>query len=76
MTKQKQPKLDRDSDAWQREANRLARDYVIVIQCMKCSYPVVDGYCCTYCGDSNPQSTQEQDDERNARYEEKRKKIV
>lgn len=25
--------------------------------CAKCQWPVVDGYCCSTCGDSNPQQT-------------------
>jgi hypothetical protein len=41
--------------AWHREAYHLARWYAPPITpCMKCSYPVLKGYCCGYCGDINP----------------------
>ncbi len=40
---------------WERAANRLARNYAPKIYpCAKCSYPVLNGYCCTHCGDTNP----------------------
>lgn len=43
-----------------REKRNLALDYAPrIYACKKCEYPVVDGYCCTYCGDSNPSSSEE-----------------
>ena len=45
------------SEEWERLANRLARSYCPSIRpCHKCHYPVVHGYCCTHCGDTNPES--------------------
>ncbi len=26
---------------------------------MRCGYPVVTGFCCTYCGDANPNDCEE-----------------
>jgi len=43
------------SPEWQREAGALARSYAPPIYpCKKCSHPVVQGYCCTTCGTSEP----------------------
>jgi hypothetical protein len=43
------------SPAWQRAANNLARSRTPPIYpCNTCNYPVVDGYCCGYCGNDNP----------------------
>lgn len=51
----KPKRIDPDSPAYQREANRLARDFCPRIHpCAKCSHPVVSGYCCTTCGDPDP----------------------
>ena len=61
-------KLNRDSDEYQREANRLARLYVTILPCRKCSYPRVEGYCCTTCGTSSPDTTVEQDAEFERKY--------
>jgi methionyl-tRNA synthetase len=50
--------MERFSDEWYIEAGRLARNYCPTIyDCKKCSYPVVSGYQCTYCGDTNPSET-------------------
>jgi hypothetical protein len=35
-------------------ANKLARSRVDIQQCKKCGRPVIFGYCCNTCGDSNP----------------------
>lgn len=44
-----------DSIEWERIANSIARDWTPTIYaCMKCGWPVVTGYCCNYCKDSNP----------------------
>jgi hypothetical protein len=52
------------SKEWELEANRLSRSYSpLLYPCKKCNHPVVSGYCCSYCGDSNPSSTKEQDKE-------------
>ncbi len=38
-------------------AGRLAIDFTPgIYRCKKCGYPVIDGYCCTHCGDSDPSS--------------------
>ena len=36
---------------WQREANRIARDFAPpILPCSRCGYPLVSGYCCGSCG--------------------------
>ena len=43
------------SPEWERVANNIARSFCpSIYPCGKCEYPVVDGYCCTSCGDTNP----------------------
>jgi hypothetical protein len=43
------------SSAWEKKANQLARSYApYIYPCGKCDGPVMDGYCCTTCGDTNP----------------------
>ena len=45
-------------EKFQREANRLARSYSPDIkECAECGYPVIKGYCCTYCGNTDPSTT-------------------
>jgi len=57
------------SQEWEREANLLARDYVPdIYPCGKCGYPVIRNYCCTYCGDTNPDETYEQEAEFERKY--------
>lgn len=51
-------------DTWERKANSLARSYCPrIYPCKKCGEPVMQGYCCGYCGDINPSTTKEEDDE-------------
>lgn len=41
--------------AWEALANNEARGYCPnIYPCQKCGYPVIYGYCCGSCGDSNP----------------------
>ena len=54
MTKKKiaPPK---DQDEIEDAANVIARGFCPrIYACKKCGWPVVDGYCCGTCGDSNP----------------------
>ncbi len=45
---------------YQREKARIAIDYAPDIYCCgKCGYPVIDGYVCNYCGDTNPQEEEQ-----------------
>jgi hypothetical protein len=45
------------SDKWEKEANQIARDFCPTIYpCKKCNHPVANGYCCRYCGSTNPSS--------------------
>ncbi len=30
-----------------------------IYRCKRCGYPVISGYCCTHCGDSDPSSNEE-----------------
>lgn len=40
---------------WNDKANRLARSFAPRIKpCNDCGQPVVDGYCCNFCGSVNP----------------------
>lgn len=39
---------------WEKMANELARAYQTIIACKDCGHPVLEGYCCTYCGSSSP----------------------
>ena len=54
-------KLVKGSPEYERRANQLARDYVRIKQCKKCTHPCVDGYCCLTCGTGTPDTTEEQD---------------
>ena len=49
-------RMDRNSPEWERQANRLARDFCPGIHaCADCGGPVVRGYCCTRCGSADPE---------------------
>lgn len=41
----------------------LAYEYLTIKTCKKCGYPRVAGYCCSHCGDYNPDMTHEQEKE-------------
>lgn len=46
--------------SWYEKAFQLLRSYVPgLYPCHKCGNPVISGYCCTYCGDSNPSENDE-----------------
>jgi hypothetical protein len=49
-------KIERPTDEqYKQEAMRVRLSYAPrVFPCMKCGWPVRDGYCCNYCGDNNP----------------------
>ncbi len=48
-------KIEYLSEEYNREVNRLARDFCPPIRpCHTCGHPVVSGYCCTFCGETNP----------------------
>lgn len=67
--------MEEYSDEWYIEAGRLARNYCPTIYaCKKCSYPVVEGYCCTYCGDVNPSETKEREEYLEEYYKSRNKK--
>lgn len=42
------------ADQWEKAANRLARDYVIINSCNECGWPHIKGYCCTFCDSVDP----------------------
>jgi len=52
--KQKIKKIKSDTPHWERLANALARESILIIACKHCGYPCVDGYCCNTCGSSTP----------------------
>jgi hypothetical protein len=40
---------------WEREYDTIVRSYIPLIKpCSVCNHPVVDGFCCTTCGNVNP----------------------
>ena len=48
--------IDPYSEEWEHEADIIARGACPrIYPCGNCQYPVVSGYCCTYCGTSNPE---------------------
>lgn len=56
MKTKKKYEYETFSREWELEASALARAYCPPIyDCKKCGYPVISGYCCTYCGDSDPE---------------------
>lgn len=57
MSSERKKKWTPYSPAWEREARAMARSVAPPIYpCMKCSGPVLRGYCCDHCGDSDPSS--------------------
>jgi hypothetical protein len=43
------------SEEWHSLAYHTARSFCPrIYPCGKCKHPVLSGYCCEYCGDSNP----------------------
>lgn len=59
---------DRDKEAltaeeYERLAGQLAREHAPrIYPCAHCKRPVADGYCCTFCGSSNPRGRRTEDD--------------
>jgi len=48
---------------YSRAVNSIIHNYTPEIYaCMKCGWPVVDGYYCETCGDANPREPKPQDD--------------
>jgi len=48
-------KFEGTEEEWTNLAYQLARSFAPrIYACKKCGYPVVDGYCCYECGDTNP----------------------
>lgn len=39
---------------WERMANELARDVVFIGPCRECGRPHLQGYCCIFCGSTDP----------------------
>ena len=52
--KEKVNKIKPLSKQWIKEAHELALSRVTIYACGKCNHPVIDGYRCEFCGDSNP----------------------
>lgn len=52
------------TDEWELKALKLRASFApSAYACKKCGAPVLFGYRCEYCGDSNPSATKEEDDE-------------
>ena len=54
IKKRKLKKIEPYTYPWERLANTLARSWVQVRPCRNCGRPVVDGYCCSFCGSDTP----------------------
>ena len=54
MSKRKLKKINPYTPKWEKMANSIARDYVTMHVCKDCSRPVIQGYCCTWCGSIEP----------------------
>mgnify|MGYP003588538862 CR=1 FL=1 len=52
--RQKIKKIKPFTPHWQKLANELARESMIIVACKHCGYPVVDGSCCYTCGSFTP----------------------
>jgi hypothetical protein len=50
----KKRKIKPYGKTWEREANNLARSWMQIKPCKDCNHPVINGYCCSYCGSVNP----------------------
>lgn len=50
----KPKKIDVDSEQFVKEAAELALSAVSIMRCNKCTHPVIQGYCCGFCGTDNP----------------------
>ena len=49
--------FNKDGAEYRRLAAGLAMQWAPPIyQCQKCWHPVIDGYCCSFCGDENPKT--------------------
>jgi hypothetical protein len=48
---------------WLKKAAILAFSYIgTAYHCQHCDYPVIGGYCCTFCGSAEPGSADEDND--------------
>jgi len=57
----KRPKLSEDSAEYFKLAVQLALSEIIIKQCRDCGRPVHYRYCCTFCGSSNPTSSNQEE---------------
>lgn len=39
---------------WNKKVMVLALSYLSIRECKKCGSPNISGYCCYFCGDTNP----------------------
>lgn len=54
-TKPRRPKrIEPYTRQWERAANEMARAAMTIIACKDCGGAVIEGYCCTRCGASEP----------------------
>ena len=52
--KRKLRKIESNSPLWEKMANDLARSWTIIVPCRDCGRPVIHGYCCSFCGSTEP----------------------
>ena len=49
-------RIEEGSPLWNRRAHELALNFCPPIRpCADCGNPYINGYCCTYCGSTNPE---------------------
>ena len=59
--KKKWPRIYQDSAKWRKCVVALLERYAPPIkQCRECWHPVIDGYSCTNCGNTNPREPKEE----------------
>lgn len=53
--KPKKPKPPKNARQYEREANRIARAWVIIEKCKDCKHPHVQGFVCDFCESADPE---------------------
>lgn len=68
MLTEKNVKKCPSQEVYTEEMIRVALESVTIYPCKKCEYPVLEPYCCSYCGTSNPDTTFKEDEEWEKKY--------
>jgi len=54
MEKKQKPAAPTSQKEFDEAVASIAYSFLEIRSCMKCKWPVISGYCCTFCGDTNP----------------------